>query len=58
MELLSSVHWVASRENVIAKSDVNAAIAGVHDWNVRKTKIMHADHIRSAWERLRDQDWI
>jgi O-acetyl-ADP-ribose deacetylase (regulator of RNase III) len=58
MELLSSVHWIAVQENAEAKTDVNAAIAGVHAWNERKKKTMHADHIRSAWERLREQSWI
>src|ERR1019366_173434 len=58
MELLSSVHWIAVQENTEAKTDVNAAIAGVHAWNERKKKTMHADHIRSAWQRLREQGWI
>ncbi len=58
MELLTSVHWIASQENPEAKRDVNAAIAGVHGWNERKNKTMHADHIRSAWQRLQDQGWL
>ena len=58
MELLSSVHWIAVQENADAKTDVNAAITGVHAWNERKKKTMHADHIRSAWQRLREQGWI
>ena len=52
------VHWIAAQENADAKTDVNAAVAGVHAWNERKKKIMHADHIRSAWQRLREQGWI
>jgi O-acetyl-ADP-ribose deacetylase (regulator of RNase III) len=58
MELLSSVHWIAVHENVDAKTDVNTAIAGVHAWTERKKQKMHADHIRSAWQRLREQGWI
>jgi O-acetyl-ADP-ribose deacetylase (regulator of RNase III) len=58
MELLSSVHWIAVQENARARTDVNAAIAGVHNWNERKRRSMHADHIRSAWQRLHDQGWI
>jgi hypothetical protein len=46
MELLSSVHWIAARENPAARTDVEAAIAGVHNWNERKQKLMHPDHIR------------
>ena len=58
MELLSSVHWIAVQENAEAKTDETAAIAGVHAWNERKKKTMHPDHIRSAWQRLREQNWI
>jgi O-acetyl-ADP-ribose deacetylase (regulator of RNase III)/uncharacterized protein YwgA len=58
MELLSSVHWIAVQENAEAQTDVNAAISGVHAWNERKKQTMHADHIRSAWQRLREQSWI
>jgi O-acetyl-ADP-ribose deacetylase (regulator of RNase III) len=58
MELLSSVHWIAAQENPAAKSNVDAAIAGVHNWNARKQRLMHPDHIRSAWQRLREHEWI
>jgi len=58
MELLASVHWVAVQENAEAKSNADAAIAGVQAWSERKKKTMHADHIRSAWQRLREQGWI
>lgn len=58
MELLSSVHWIAAQENAAAKTDLNVAIAGVHGWNERKKRTMHPDHIRSAWQRLREQGWI
>lgn len=58
MELLSSVHWIAMHENAAARTDVTAAIAGVHAWNERKLRTMHPDHIRAAWKRLREQEWI
>ena len=58
MELLSSVHWIANQANSTAKTDVEAAIAGVHAWTERKRRTMHADHIRAAWDRLREQGWI
>jgi hypothetical protein len=38
--------------------NVSAAIAGVHAWNERKKKMMHPDHIRMAWQRLHEQEWI
>jgi len=58
MELLASVHWIAMQNNAAAKTDPNEAVAGVHAWNERKRKIMHPDHICSAWQRLREHSWI
>ncbi len=58
MELLSSVLWVATQELHATGLDVNRVIAGVHSWNERKQRLMHADHIRMAWQRLREQEWL
>lgn len=58
MELLSSVHWVASREDSRARMEVEEAIRDVHDWNKRKEHLLRTDHIRTAWQRLREQEWI
>ena len=54
MELLATVHWVATREQ--AKS-AESAIAKVHDWNHRK-RMFEPRHIRLAWERLHEAGWL
>ncbi len=57
MELLASVHWVATHSEENA-ADVDSTIKAVHAWNDRKQRLMKADHIRVAWKRLRDKGWI
>lgn len=58
MELLATVHWVATRENELAKRDVEAAIASVQSWSEHKRETFKPDHIRQAWKRLKEQNWI
>lgn len=58
MELLSTVHWVATREDNTAKFDPEAAISAVHNWSEHKKKSFRPDHIRQAWKRLKEQNWI
>lgn len=54
MELLSTVHWVATREQA---ATVEAAITKVHDWNPRK-RMFEPRHIRLAWQRLHEAGWL
>ncbi len=58
MELLASVHWVATRENDAAKTDPALAVAGVTAWTDRKRELFGDDHIRAAWQQLRDNGWF
>ena len=58
MELLSSVHWVAKREDPSAREQFAAAVSAVHAWSERKRGLMKADHIQAAWTRLKEQNWI
>src|SRR6266480_3559970 len=51
MELLSTVHWVATRENDGARFDPEAAISAVHNWSEQKKQSLRPDHIRQAWKR-------
>jgi O-acetyl-ADP-ribose deacetylase (regulator of RNase III) len=54
MELLSTVHWVATRE----KADTaEAAVTKIHAWNSRK-RMFEPRHVRLAWERLHQADWL
>jgi O-acetyl-ADP-ribose deacetylase (regulator of RNase III) len=57
MELLSTVHWVATHDADAGRSDA-AATRAVHAWNARKATTMKPEHVRTAWEHLRRQNWI
>jgi len=57
MELLSSVHWVAVHGMPPAQT-ADEAVAAVHGWSRRKAKGFEAQHIRKAWQRLREQGWL
>jgi O-acetyl-ADP-ribose deacetylase (regulator of RNase III) len=57
MELLATVHWVATKEPNPAQ-DSEQAITLVHEWSDRKRKLFKPEHIRKAWQRLQDQNWL
>ena len=57
MELLATVHWVV-RENREAAEDSERAIELVREWNIRKSELFKPQHIRKAWQRLREQNWF
>jgi hypothetical protein len=56
MELLASVHWVATQEPNICNAD--EAVVAVHNWNARKRAVLREDHIRLAWDRLKHEGWF
>jgi O-acetyl-ADP-ribose deacetylase (regulator of RNase III) len=58
LELLATVHWVAARENLLASSDADQAVQGVHRWNKRKRDLFPAAHIKLAWNRLNSHGWF
>lgn len=57
MELLSTVHWVATNElegnNITDEELINT----VHSWNARKSQ-MKPTHILAAWNKLKQEDWL
>ena len=57
MELLSSVHWVARHTEPPATGE-DEAVQFVHQWNERKQRLFRPDHIRIAWERLRENQLV
>ncbi|HBY80017.1 MAG TPA: hypothetical protein DEG47_24090, partial [Cyanobacteria bacterium UBA11148] len=57
MELLATVHWVA-QENPEAAKNAEIAIALVHEWSDRKRQLFKPEHIRKAWQRLKEQGWL
>jgi len=54
MELLSTVHWVATREGA---TTVKEAIRETYSWGERK-RMFGEDHIRTAWDVLLKKQWI
>ena len=55
MELLATVHWVASREGARNPAD---AVRYVHAWNERKKELFPPRHIELAWNVLSRQQLI
>lgn len=54
MELLSTVHWVATREDAKTAEE---AIEKTYAWNDRK-RMFKEEHIRIAWETLEEKEWL
>ena len=54
MELLSTVHWVANREDAIT---VDQAISKTYGWSTRK-RMFQEKHIRLAWDILERKGWL
>ena len=57
LELLSSVHWVATHADPPAEDEQDAASA-LASWNERKRRMFRAEHIPIAWNRLASENWI
>lgn len=57
MELLATVHWVA-QDSAAARTDVTAAVQGVHSWSDHKKRTFRPEHIQVAWQRLHEQEWL
>ncbi len=55
MELLATVHWVATHEKAM---ELSRLVSLVHQWSDRKRFIMKDEHIRIAFDRLRATGWI
>ena len=55
MELLATVHWIASQEHV---DTPEAALSFIKKWNKRKRDLMKPEHVKIAWEHLSNQGWL
>ena len=55
MELLSTVHWVATREHA---QNPMQALEHIQTWNKRKRQLMKPAHIEVAWQQLTELGWI
>jgi O-acetyl-ADP-ribose deacetylase (regulator of RNase III) len=56
LELLSTVHWIATREAIA--HDPDQLVEAVRSWSPRKAKIMREPHIRAAYQQLCRHGWI
>jgi O-acetyl-ADP-ribose deacetylase (regulator of RNase III) len=56
MELLATVHWVATEEP--SPKSVDEVIERVHAWNERKRQLMSDRDIGVAWTRLAENQWL
>lgn len=54
MELLSTVHWVTTREEAQTQDEV---LLRTYAWNERK-RMFKPDHVRIAWQVLKDKGWL
>jgi len=54
LELLSSVHWVATREGASSPEEASRL---VHAWNERKKRFL-PEQIAIAWDILATKGWI
>jgi hypothetical protein len=57
MELLSSVHWVATHD-AGAASSADEAVRAVHAWTHRKATTMKPEQVRAAWAHLQERGWL
>lgn len=61
MELLATVHWVnhhGGANGEAAAATLEAATARVRVWNPRKQRVFKPEHIRAAWQQLREAGWL
>lgn len=57
LELLASVHWVASHDSrAIESPEVAAELVGA--WTPRKSRLFKPEHVRRAWDTLHQQGWL
>jgi O-acetyl-ADP-ribose deacetylase (regulator of RNase III) len=54
MELLATVHWVATREGAVEPA---AAVEAVHRWSARK-RVFSERQIELAWHVLASKGWV
>jgi len=57
MELLSTVHWIATKKSDGAKSQ-DMVVREVQEWSPRKKFKMRPQHVSKALERLKQENWI
>jgi hypothetical protein len=42
----------------LVESDPEVEIVAVHAWSDRKWELFQPNHLRKAWQLLKEQDWL
>jgi len=58
LELLATVHWVATREGAGQIADAGALTKHVASWSERKGRLFAEGHVRKAIDRLHSLGWV
>ncbi len=58
LELLATVHWVATRNNLLSSDDLQEIIEGVQNWSDYKRATFSQQHVEVAWQHLREHNWL
>jgi O-acetyl-ADP-ribose deacetylase (regulator of RNase III) len=58
LEVLATVHWVATHVDRASRNDPDLAVRLVQAWSRRKQRLFTERHIKIAWQRLRDERWL
>lgn len=58
MELLATVHWVATQADGDTATNPEAALHAVKRWNTRKAALMKPEHVSTAWFHLKERGWF
>ncbi|MEZ5264669.1 MAG: macro domain-containing protein [Acidimicrobiales bacterium] len=58
MELLATVHWLATHDAPESAEDAQRLGELVREWSSRKRGLFGQRHVEIAWERLRRDAWI
>jgi hypothetical protein len=56
--MLTTLHWIARRDDLQTSVTVERAIAGGQAWSERKKDLFKPKHLWIAWQRLNDQGWL
>jgi hypothetical protein len=54
LELMATVHWVATKEHATTFTDL---VAGIYTWDERKKRFSE-EQIKIAWNVLRNKGWL
>ena len=55
MELLATVHWLATKDNA---KDIEDVVKKVGEWSSRKAEIIQEKHIKIAYNLLTQKKWL